>query len=106
MLKYPISSSCSLLAAKSAVYLDSVAAAETVLAIAKERGMHVSFCAQWGVDLAELESTPESPVCTAYGAYIMDVGLKGAFKDFHPLPALRSKLESLFICVKEMRGTF
>lgn len=41
--------------------------------------MHVSFSAQWGVDLAELESTPESPACAAYGAYIMDVGLQGAF---------------------------
>ena len=43
--------------------------------------MHVSYCAQWGVDLAELESTPESPACTAYGAYIMDVGMQGAFRD-------------------------
>jgi hydroxymethylpyrimidine/phosphomethylpyrimidine kinase len=92
MLKYPISSPFSLLAAKSAVYLDFSAAADTILAIVKERGMHVSFCAQWGVDLAELESTPESPVCTAYGAYIMDIGLQGTFKDSLPLPELRSKL--------------
>lgn len=40
--------------------------------------MHVAFSTQWGIDLAELESTPESPACTAYGAYIMDVGMKGA----------------------------
>ena len=57
-----------------------MAAAETVLAIAKERNTHVAFTAQWGVDLAELECTPESPACTAYGAYIMDVGLQGAFR--------------------------
>ena len=68
------------------MYLDFSAAAETILAIVRERGMHVSFCAQWGVDLAELESTPESPVCTAYGAYIMDIGLQGAFRDSLPLP--------------------
>jgi hydroxymethylpyrimidine/phosphomethylpyrimidine kinase len=43
--------------------------------------MHISFCAQWGVDLAELESTTESAACTAYGAYIMDVGMKGALRD-------------------------
>jgi hypothetical protein len=43
--------------------------------------MHVSFSAQWGVDIAELESTPESTACTAYGAYIMDIGLQGAFVD-------------------------
>jgi hydroxymethylpyrimidine/phosphomethylpyrimidine kinase len=42
--------------------------------------MHVSFCAQWGVDLAELESTPESTACTAYGAFIMDVGMKGGLR--------------------------
>lgn len=40
--------------------------------------MHISYCAQWGVDPAELERTPESPACTAYGAYIMDVGMQGA----------------------------
>lgn len=40
--------------------------------------MHVAFSAQWGIDLAELESTLESPACTAYGAYIMDVGMQGA----------------------------
>ena len=62
------------------MYSDLAAAAETVLAVVKEHKMHVSFCAQWGVDLAELESTPESPACTAYGAYIMDVGLQGTFK--------------------------
>jgi len=39
--------------------------------------MHAAFSAQWGVDLAELESTPESPACTAYGAYILDVGMQG-----------------------------
>ena len=97
---------CSLLAAKSAVYVDFAVAAETIFAIVKERGMHVSFCAQWGVDLAELESTPESLACTAYGAYIMDVGLQGAFRDPLPLPELRSKLKFLFMCVKEMRGAF
>lgn len=86
------------------MYLDFSAAAETILAIVKECGMHVSFCAQWGVDPAELESTPESPACTAYGAYIMDIGLQGAFRDSFPLPELPSELEFLFMCVKEMRG--
>ena len=62
------------------MYSDFAAAAETVLAIVNEHKMHVSFCAQWGVDVAELESTPESSACTAYGAYIMDVGLQGALR--------------------------
>jgi hydroxymethylpyrimidine/phosphomethylpyrimidine kinase len=47
----------------------------------KESNMHVELCHQWGVGLGELESTPESAACTAYGAYIMDVGMKGASND-------------------------
>ncbi|KAH8980791.1 hypothetical protein EDB92DRAFT_260788 [Lactarius akahatsu] len=66
-----------LLVAKSSAYADFAAAAEIVLAVVRERKMHVAFSAQWGIDLAELESTPESPACTAYGAYIMDVGMQG-----------------------------
>jgi len=62
---------------KSRAYSDFAAAAETILAIVKEHKMHILFSAQWGIDLVELESTPESPACTAYGAYIMDVGLQG-----------------------------
>ncbi|KAI9453741.1 hypothetical protein F5148DRAFT_458710 [Russula earlei] len=62
-----------LLASKSLAYSDFAAGAEMILAIVKEREMHVS----WGVDLSELENTPESPPCTAYGAYIIDIGLQG-----------------------------
>jgi len=72
----------SLLVAKSSAYAEFAAAAEVVLAVVKEHSMHVSFCAQWGVDLAELENMPESSACTAYGAYIMDVGMRGALGDF------------------------
>ena len=63
--------------AKSSAYSDFAAAAEIVLTIVREREMHVAFSAQWGIDLAELENTPESPACTAYGAYIMDIGIQG-----------------------------
>lgn len=68
----------SLLVAKSSTYADFAAAAEIVLSIVREREMHVAFSEQWGVDLTELENTPESPACTAYGAYIMDIGMQGA----------------------------
>ncbi|KAH9972904.1 Ribokinase-like protein [Russula compacta] len=74
----------SLLAAKSPEYADIAAAADVVLAIVTERQMHASFSAQWGVDLAELESTQESPACTAYGAYLIDVGLQGALRGLFP----------------------
>ena len=106
-LKHLTHSPCSLLAAKSATYPDFAAAAETILSVVKEHKMHVSFCAQWGVDPSELESTPESSACTAYGAYIMDVGLQGAF-GYTPvsfsLPGVPSDL--ILICVKATRRAF
>lgn len=40
--------------------------------------MHIGYCAQWGITLEELESTPESLTTTAYGAFLIDTGLKGA----------------------------
>ena len=61
--------------------------------------MHVSFCEQWGVYLAELESTPESPACTAHGAYTMDVGLQGISGGSF-FPGFR---RGLYSCVKEMQ---
>lgn len=48
-----------------------------MLGISKESSMHVSFCAQFGVTLQDLEATPESPATTAYGAYLVDIGLQG-----------------------------
>ncbi|KAI9453742.1 Phosphomethylpyrimidine kinase-domain-containing protein [Russula earlei] len=66
-----------LLASKSSDYSEFGAAAETILSVVKESRMHVLFSAQWGVDLTQLESTPESSACTAYGAYIMDIGIRG-----------------------------
>ena len=80
----PLLTTRSLLVPKSSTFADFAAAAEIVLAIVRESEMHVAFCVQWGVDLAELESTPESPACTAYGAYIMDVGMQGASRILFP----------------------
>lgn len=79
------------------------AAAEAILAVVKGHKTHVSYCAQWGVDFAELESTLESPASAAYGAYIMDVGMQGAFKD---LPfSVRLSIRK-FMCSKEMLQAF
>ncbi|KAI0042839.1 hypothetical protein FA95DRAFT_1547085 [Auriscalpium vulgare] len=66
-----------LLAAKSPEYDKIAASAEIMLHIIRESTMHRTFCAQWGVSPEELDSTPESPACTAYGAYILDIGLRG-----------------------------
>ena len=39
--------------------------------------MHVDYCAQWGITEEELNSTPESPALTAYGAFLIDIGMQG-----------------------------
>ncbi|QRV86782.1 thiamine biosynthesis protein [Ceratobasidium sp. AG-Ba] len=66
-----------LLAAKASTYASSGAAATIILHIVRESQMHVDYCNQWGVTLAELEKTPELPGTAAYARYIMDVGLQG-----------------------------
>jgi hydroxymethylpyrimidine/phosphomethylpyrimidine kinase / thiaminase len=49
-----------------------------MLEVVHESSMHKSFCAKWGITEEELENTPESPTTTAYGAYLIDMGLQGA----------------------------
>jgi hydroxymethylpyrimidine/phosphomethylpyrimidine kinase / thiaminase len=45
--------------------------------VVNEVATHKSFCAAWGISEQELLATPESPATTAYGAYLLDVGLQG-----------------------------
>ncbi|KAL4065160.1 Phosphomethylpyrimidine kinase-domain-containing protein [Scleroderma citrinum] len=66
-----------LLASKSDNFAPLLAATEIVFHIVKESSMHKAYCAQWGITQEELESTPESPTTTAYGAFLIDTGLKG-----------------------------
>ncbi|CCM04575.1 uncharacterized protein FIBRA_06756 [Fibroporia radiculosa] len=66
-----------LLATKSSTFGSIQAATRTIIHIITEVSMHKSFCAQWGVSEEELLNTPESPATTAYGAYLLDVGLSG-----------------------------
>jgi hydroxymethylpyrimidine/phosphomethylpyrimidine kinase / thiaminase len=49
-----------------------------MLEVVHESSMHKSFCAKWGITEEDLENTPESPTTTAYGAYLIDMGLQGA----------------------------
>ncbi|OBZ75462.1 putative hydroxymethylpyrimidine/phosphomethylpyrimidine kinase 2 [Grifola frondosa] len=66
-----------LLAAKSSS-LDAIhAATQTIINIVNEVAMHKAYCAQWGISAADLEATPEEAATTAYGAYILDIGLQG-----------------------------
>ncbi|KAG9318059.1 hypothetical protein JVU11DRAFT_123 [Chiua virens] len=76
-LKY-YSRAYGLLAAKSHDdFKGIVAAAQIMLHIAGESTMHVSFCAQFGVTLEELETTPESLATMAYGSFLIDTGVRG-----------------------------
>ncbi|EJF56289.1 hypothetical protein DICSQDRAFT_71741 [Dichomitus squalens LYAD-421 SS1] len=66
-----------LLIAKSATYTSIQSATQTIMNIITEVTTHKSFCALWGISEAELSATPESPSTTAYGAYLLDIGLQG-----------------------------
>lgn len=66
-----------LLAAKSSTFPAIKSATDTILNVISEVTTHKSFCAQWGISEEELLATPESPATTAYGAYLLDVGLQG-----------------------------
>ncbi|KIJ63358.1 hypothetical protein HYDPIDRAFT_113346 [Hydnomerulius pinastri MD-312] len=66
-----------LLASKSHDFAPILAAVEIVLHVSRESAMHTSFCAQWGITKDELDTTPESPATTAYGAFLIDTGLQG-----------------------------
>ena len=80
----------SLLGAKSPLFPQMKAATDTILNVINEAASHRAYCAQWGITEEDLNSTPESPATTAYGAYILDCGLSGA----SPPPLPRFVLES------------
>ena len=67
-----------MLAAKSRNFTAIGSAVGTILNVIAEISTHKSFCAQFGVTEEELESTEESPATSAYGAYLLDVGLHGS----------------------------
>ncbi|EKM56098.1 uncharacterized protein PHACADRAFT_209595 [Phanerochaete carnosa HHB-10118-sp] len=66
-----------LLAAKSSTFAAIKTATDTIMNVINEVATHKSFCAKWGISEEELSATPESPATTAYGAYLLDIGLQG-----------------------------
>ncbi|KAI0695108.1 Phosphomethylpyrimidine kinase-domain-containing protein [Cerioporus squamosus] len=66
-----------LLVAKSSTYASIQTATQTIVNVINEVATHKAFCAQWGISEEELTATPESPSTTAYGAYLLDIGLQG-----------------------------
>jgi hydroxymethylpyrimidine/phosphomethylpyrimidine kinase len=66
-----------LLAAKSTAFPQIEAATQTIADILREIGTHRSFCAEFGVTAEELELVEESSATTAYGCYLLDIGIQG-----------------------------
>jgi hydroxymethylpyrimidine/phosphomethylpyrimidine kinase / thiaminase len=66
-----------MLVAKGSSFSAMKPAAQTIMNVVTESAMHKSFCAQWGISDEELESTPESPATTAYGAFLLDIAIEG-----------------------------
>jgi thiaminase/transcriptional activator TenA len=57
-------------------------AAATVSALVDvEMGLHVEFCAGWGLSEAEMEALPEATATMAYTRYVLERGLAGDILD-------------------------
>jgi thiaminase/transcriptional activator TenA len=73
-----------LAAYKAETLADMRAAAETLRAILDvEMGLHVEYCAGWGIAEAELEAAPEDNACLAYTRFVLERGLAGDALDLH-----------------------
>ncbi|CAM5792858.1 thiaminase II [Castellaniella caeni] len=48
-----------------------------------EMGLHIQYCAQWGITEADLATLPESRQTLAYTRYVLDTGLRGDLLDLH-----------------------
>lgn len=59
-------------------------ASEALAAIVDvEMGLHVEFCAGWGLGEAEMAALPEAPETLAYTRYVLERGLSGDVLDLH-----------------------
>ena len=48
-----------------------------------EIGLHIEFCAGWGMDEAEMAALPEAAETMAYTRYVLERGLAGDLLDLH-----------------------
>ncbi len=48
-----------------------------------EMDLHVSYCAQWGIDQQQMLATAEHPANIAYTRYVIERGLSGDLADLH-----------------------
>jgi len=65
--------------------LDEMRAATTALTavLDVEMGLHVRFCAGWGLGEAEMAARPEASATIAYTRYVLEKGLAGDALDLH-----------------------
>lgn len=54
---------------------------EAIQAILAETGMHLRYCADWGIPEGEVRATPESAETVSYTRYVIDRGLAGDILD-------------------------
>ena len=48
-----------------------------------EMGLHIQYCAGWGLDAAALEALPEATATMAYTRYVLEKGMAGDVLDLH-----------------------
>lgn len=69
---------------KAETLADIRAAAAAMSAIVDvEMGLHVEYCAGWGLTEAEMQVLPEDPQVMAYTRYVLEAGSAGDLLDLH-----------------------
>jgi thiaminase (transcriptional activator TenA) len=73
-----------LAAYKAETLEDMRAAAETMrLILAVEMGLHVKYCASWGVTESDMAAAPEHNATMAYTRFVLERGMAGDSLDLH-----------------------
>ncbi len=73
-----------LAAYKSETLEDLRAASRTVSALTDtEMGLHVQYCAGWGITEADMAATPEATATMAYTRYVLERGMAGDVLDLY-----------------------
>jgi thiaminase/transcriptional activator TenA len=73
------------LAAYKSTDLDDIrqAAAAMTAILDVEMGLHVEYCARWGLDEAAMRALPEDAATMAYTRYVLEAGTAGDLLDLH-----------------------
>lgn len=62
---------------------DMRAAASSTAAILGETGVHLKYCAEWGLNENDIIATREAPETTAYTRFVLERGMSGDLLDLH-----------------------